>query len=131
MRGYMELVDFMGDVSEGIQDHLPEDQRCCQRSLDDIVESWVGGKKYWAIKSLEKDLESYGKKHSAGDYSVDEILSYYDLLFIWDRFGCEEVEWLNQVLAMIRRVVRDKKRSYFNDARLWIGGKLSFMHPPS
>lgn len=123
MRGYLKLLNFMGEISEGIQDHLPEDQRCCQQSLSEIVERWVGENKYWAIRSLEKDLESYIKKHSAGDYSVDNLLSDYDLLFIWDRFDREEVEWLAEVLAMIRRLVIEKKRSYFNDARAWMGIK--------
>ncbi|NBB08489.1 hypothetical protein [Pseudomonas sp. SLFW] len=114
------LIDFMGAMSEGIQDHLPEGQRNAQLTVDEVVARWVDAKSYWAIRSLELDFRSYIKKHEVGDYSVDQILSDFDLLFIWDRFEVEEVEWLAETLAKVRNRVAKTKRSYFNDVWMWI-----------
>lgn len=114
------LLDFMGAMSEGIQAHLPEGQRNALLTVDEVVARWVDAKNYWAISSLEFDLKSYIKKHGQGDYSVDQILSDYDLLFIWDRFEVEEIEWLAEVLAKVRNHVAMTRRSYFNDVWMWI-----------
>jgi hypothetical protein len=38
MRGYMELIDFMRDLGDGILDHLPEDQRLEILTTEEILE---------------------------------------------------------------------------------------------
>lgn len=123
MRGYMQLLDFMRELGDGIQDHLPEEQRTSVLTLDEIVTSWVDGKTYLQIRSLEKDIASFLKKDKAEDYSVYEILSWYDLLFIHERFGCEEPELLITVLPMIKRRVVEGKRSIFDDFKRWLTRK--------
>lgn len=97
MRSYMELIYFMRDLGDGVQDHLPEEQRIAQLSLEEIVAQWVDNKSYLAIRSLEKDISSYIKKSSVGDLSVDQIFFDFDLLFIPERFGCEEPELLGGI----------------------------------
>lgn len=123
MRGYMELIDFLRDLGDGIQDHLPEDQRTSQLTLEEIVNNWVEKKSCMKIKSLEKDILSYVKKDNAKDYSVYEVLSWYDLLFIPERFDCEESELLLTVLSMIKKRVIEDRRSVLDDFRKWLKRK--------
>lgn len=111
MRSYMELIYFMRELGDGIQDHLPEEQRTAQLSLDQIVAQWVDNKSCLAIRSLEKDISSYIKKSSGGDLSVDQIFFDFDLLFIPERFGCEEPELLGEVLLILKARVVNTNRS--------------------
>jgi|ERR1700712_3197119 len=124
MRGYMELIDFMRDLGDGIQDHLPEEQRTSQLSLEKIVEEWVDKKSYFAIRSLEKDIVSYVKKYNAGDYAVDQIFSDFDLVFIPERFGCEESVLLEKVLLLMAMRVHSKNRTPLNDFYIWLSAKF-------
>lgn len=41
MRGYMQLVDFMKELGDGILDYLPEDQRTEQLSVEVVIEQWM------------------------------------------------------------------------------------------
>lgn len=120
MRGYMQLLDFMRELSDGIQEYLPESQRTAILTLDEIVDSWVEKKSCMAIRSLQKDIVSFVKKDEAGDGSVYEILSWYDLLFIPERFGCEEPELLLIVLSMIKKRVSEQNRSVAGDVWRWV-----------
>ncbi len=70
MRSYMELIYFMRELGDGIRDHLPEEQRTAQLSLDQIVAQWVDNKSCLAIRSLEKDISSYIKKSSGGTFRL-------------------------------------------------------------
>lgn len=123
MRGYMQLVDFMRELSDGIQEYLPEGQRTAILSLDEIVDCWMEKKSYLAIRSLEKDIVSFIEKDEAGDGSVYEILSWYDLLFAIERFDCEESELLLTVQAMIRKRASEEGRSVKDDVCRWIKRK--------
>lgn len=124
MRSYMELIYFLRDLGDGIQDHLPEELRTGQLPLNVIVDQWVDKKTYFAIRSLEKDILSYIEKHKVGDFSVDQILFDFDLLFIPERFGCEEPELLGEVLLMLKARVVDRKRSVLKDLAAWLRSKL-------
>ena len=115
MRGYMQLLDFMRELADGIQEHLPAGQRTQVMSLDEIIDQWMAAKSYWAIRSLRKDIQRYLSKHAAGDYEVDEIFSWYDLLFVPDRFGCDERELLSEVVRMIEVRVIEQRRSVLDD----------------
>lgn len=123
MRGYMQFLDFMRELGDGIQDHLPEEQRTSVLTLDEVVTNWVDGKTCLEIRSLEKDIASFLKKDQAEDYSVYELLSWYDLLFIPERFGCEEPEVLITVLPMIKKRVVEGKRSILDDFKRWLTRK--------
>ena len=124
MRSYMELIYFMRELGDGIQDHLPEEQRTAQLPLKTIVYEWVDSNSYLAIRSLQKDISSYIKKSSVGDFSVDQIFFDFDLLFIPERFGCEEPELLGEVLLMLKARVVDRKRSVLKDLAAWLRSKL-------
>ncbi|RJX81515.1 hypothetical protein [Pseudomonas sp. LS-2] len=124
MRSYMELIYFLRDLGDGIQDHLPEELRTGQLPLNVIVDQWVDKKTYFAIRSLEKDILSYIEKYKVGDFSVDQILFDFDLLFIPERFGCEEPELLGEVLLMLKARVVDRKRSVLKDLAAWLRSKL-------
>lgn len=126
MRSYMELIYFMRDLGDGVQDHLPEEQRIAQLSLEEIVAQWVDNKSYLAIRSLEKDISSYIKKSSVGDLSVDQIFFDFDLLFIPERFGCEEPELLGEVLLILKARVVTTNRSVLKDFSAWLRSKISY-----
>lgn len=125
MRGYVELIDFMRELGDGIQDHLPEDQRNSKKPLEVIVSDWVDGKSFLEIRSLRGDILTYIKKYNAGDHSVDQILSDFDLVFIPERFGCEESILLAKVVLMIDGRVVEKRRSVLNDLCSWLAVKLN------
>jgi len=110
----------MGDLSEVMQDHLPEELRAAPLTLDEIVDRWVARKSYLAIRSLEKDILSYAKKFAAGDYSVDELLELEDLLFIPERFGCDGPELLLLALLIIKKRMAVQRRSVLDDIRRWL-----------
>ena len=126
MRSYMELIYFMRDLGDGVQDHLPEEQRIAQLSLEEIVAQWVDNKSYLAIRSLEKDISSYIKKSSVGDLSVDQIFFDFDLLFIPERFGCEEPELLGEVLLILKARVVNTNRSVLKDFSAWLRSKIGY-----
>lgn len=126
MRSYVELIHFMKALGDGVQDHLPQEQRTAQLPLAQIVNEWVDAKSWVAIRSLEKDISSYIKKVSVGDFSVDQIFFDYDLLFIPERFGCEDPELLGEVSLMLRARVIDTNRSLLNDLGGWLRLRLGF-----
>ncbi|WP_254152242.1 hypothetical protein [Pseudomonas syringae] len=80
----------MKALGDGILDHLPEDQRAGQLSVEEIIEQWMSSKSYRSSLSLRKDIVTYIRLQESGDFSVDEILSWYDLCFIPERLGVEE-----------------------------------------
>lgn len=124
MRNYMELIYFMRDLGDGVQDHLPEELRTGQLSLNEIVDQWVDRKTCFAIRTLEKDMMSYIEKYRVGDFSVDEILFDFDLLFIPERFGCDESELFGRVLPLLKARVVGTRRSVLRDLVAWVGLKL-------
>lgn len=126
MRSYMELIYFMRELGDGIQDHLPEEQRTAPLSLDQIVAQWVDNKSCLAIRSLEKDISSYIKKSSVGGLSVDQIFFDFDLLFIPERFGCEEPELLGEVLLILKARVVNTNRSVLKDFSAWLRSKIGY-----
>ena len=73
MKEYNSLIKFMLDLGTAIQDYLPEDQRTSPMSLIDFLEAWTGKKSYNEICMLRSDIRSYLRKHTQGDYSVDEL----------------------------------------------------------
>lgn len=101
MRGYMELIDFMKSLGDGILDHLPEDQRTGQFTIEGIIEQWMANKSYLSALSLRKDVTTYMKLQQSGNFEVDEVLSWYDLCFIPERFGVEEHIFLASILGLI------------------------------
>ncbi len=112
MHGFMELIDFMKHLADGVLDYLPEDQRVGQLTADQVLDEWMKGKSYFAARSLRNDLKSYIKLYKSGDYSVDEILSWYDLSYIPERFGCEEWELFTSILCSIDSHI-ERKRKHF------------------
>jgi len=118
----------MKALGDGVQDHLPEEQRTAQVPLVQIVNEWVDAKSWVAIRSLEKDISSYIKKFSRSDFSVDRIFFDFDLLFIPERFGCEEPELLGEVLLMLRARVIGTNRSLLNDLGGWLRLRLGFQN---
>jgi hypothetical protein len=121
MRGYMELIDFMKHLADGVLDYLPEDQRVGQLTVDQVIEEWMKGKSYFAARSLRNDLKSYISLYKSGDYSVDEILSWYDLSFIPERFGCEEWELFTSILCSIDAHIERKRKDLFIKGFGWLG----------
>jgi hypothetical protein len=105
---------------------LPEEQRTAPLSLDQIVAQWVDKKSCLAIRSLEKDISSYIKKSSVGDHSVDQIFFDFDLLFIPERFGCEEPELLGEVLLILKARVVNTNRSVLKDFSAWLRSKIGY-----
>ncbi|MNJ30454.1 hypothetical protein D3C77_250520 [compost metagenome] len=123
MRGYMELLDFMRDLADGIQEHLPEDQRTGQLSVEEIIDQWVEKKSYFAALSLRKDIATYAKLYEVGDYSVDQLLSDYDLCFIPERFGCDNTVFLAKVRGVIDERIAKKKELLLKKYFRWLGYK--------
>ncbi|WP_256669383.1 hypothetical protein [Pseudomonas sp. MN1F] len=82
MRGYMQLVDFMKELGDGILDYLPEDQRTKQLSVEGVIEQWMAKKSYFSALALKRDIATYIALQKSGNFTVDEILSWYDLSFI-------------------------------------------------
>lgn len=121
MQGYMELIDFMKRLAEGILDYLPEDQRVGQPTVDQVIEEWMRGKSYFAARSLRSDLKSYIELHKSGDCSVDEILSWYDLSFIPESFGCEEWELFMSILCSIDAHIERKREDLLIKGFGWLG----------
>ncbi|KTB94637.1 hypothetical protein AO073_21365 [Pseudomonas syringae ICMP 11293] len=123
MRGYMELISFMKELSDGILDHLPEEQRVGQLTVEEIIERWMSSKSYCSSLSLRKDIETYISLQKSGDFSVDEILSWYDLCFISERFGVDEHVFFSDVLKLINLHIEKKKKLFFIKYFGWLGFK--------
>ncbi|NAS98381.1 hypothetical protein CU665_04585 [Pseudomonas syringae pv. actinidifoliorum] len=121
MRGYMELVDFMKALGDGILDYLPEDQRVGQLTVEEIIERWMSNKSYCSACRLKNDVVNYIKLQSSGDLSVDEILSWYDLCFISERFGVEEHIFFTGILKSIDVHIETKRKAIFVKCFGWIG----------
>ncbi|OQR32536.1 hypothetical protein BWR59_11245 [Pseudomonas sp. Bc-h] len=120
MRSYRQLYSFMCDLGDGIQDHLPEEVRTEQLSVEGVVILWVDKKSYLAIRSLKKDMMAYLKKCDEMDYSLDAIFPYDDnLLFVLERFGYEESVLFSQVLPMIQQREAETHRSLLADLVKW------------
>lgn len=123
MRGYMELIDFMKDLGDGILDHLPEDQRTGQFTIEEIIEKWMAKKSYCSALSLRKDVATYINLQRCGNFAVDEILSWYDLCFIPERFGVEEHIFLTSILGLIDSHLEKKRKPFFVKCFDWLGYK--------
>lgn len=113
-RSYGELIDFMKALGDGVLDYLPEDQRGDCLTIEEIVEQWMSGKSYWAARSLKADMVCYIRLYRSGDYSVDEVLFWYDLCFIPERFGVEEHVFFERMLGLIGAGIEKKKRACFD-----------------
>lgn len=113
-RSYAELIDFVKALGDGILDYLPEDQRGGCLTTEEIVERWMSVKSYRAARSLKVDMVCYIRLHRSGDYSVDEVLAWYDLCFIPERFGVEEHVFFERTLGLIDAGVEKKKRAFLN-----------------
>jgi hypothetical protein len=123
MRGYMQLIDFMRELGDGILDHLPEEERIEILNTEQIIENWMSRKSYFQALSLKKDITTYAGLYKTGDYSVDEILADYDLCFIPERFGVEEHIFLTSILDLIDFHIEKKKKSFFVKCFGWLGYK--------
>ncbi|MBF7143116.1 hypothetical protein HBH25_13455 [Pseudomonas sp. hsmgli-8] len=123
MRGYMELIDFMRDLGDGILDHLPEEQRLEILTTEEILERWMKKKSYLQALSLKKDIISYAQLYESGNYSVDEIFADFDLCFIPERFGVEEHIFLTGILGLIETHIKKKKKSFLLKYIGWLGYK--------
>ena len=121
MRGYMQLIDFMQDLGDGILDHLPEELRVGVLSVEEIVNLWMQRKSYFQALSLRRDIISYAKLYEAGDYSVDEVFDDFDLCFIPERFGCEEHVFLMELLGLIDFHIEKKRRGLLLKYFGWMG----------
>lgn len=75
MRGYMELIDFMKSLGDGILDYLPEDPKTGQLTIKEIIEQWMAKKSYFSALSLRRDVTTYIKLQRSGNSEADEILS--------------------------------------------------------
>ena len=123
MRGYMQLIDFMQGLGDGVLDHLPEELRVGVPSVEEIVDLWMQRKSYFQALSLRRDIVSYAKLYEAGDYSVDEIFDDFDLLFIPERFGCEEHVFLAGLLGVIDFHIEKKRRDLLLKYFGWMGDR--------
>ncbi|UFI45185.1 hypothetical protein KP808_00490 [Pseudomonas savastanoi] len=123
MRGYMELISFMKALSDGLLDHLPEDQRVEQLTVEEVIEQWMSEKSYYSSLSLRKDIVSYIRLQESGDFSVDEILSWYELCFISERFGVEEHVLFSGILKSIDSHIEKKNKSFLVKYFSWAGCK--------
>jgi hypothetical protein len=121
MRGFMELIDFMKHLADGVLNYLPGDQRVGQLTAVEVLDEWMNGKSYFAARSLRNDLKSYISLYKSGDYSVDEILSWYDLSFIPERFGCEEWELFTSLLCSIDAHIEKKRKNLLVKGFGWLG----------
>lgn len=121
MRGYMQLIDFMQDLGDGILDQLPEELRVGVLSVEEIVKLWMQRKSYFQALSLRRDIISYAKLYEAGDYSVDEVFDDFDLCFIPERFGCEEHVFLIGLLGLIDFHIEKKRRGLLLTYFGWMG----------
>lgn len=123
MRGYTELLDFLGALSDGLLDHLPEDQRVGQLTVEEIVARWMRNKSYFAAISLRKNILTYESLVESGDYSVDQLLSDFDLDFVYDRFGCHVNVYLMGILSLIDFYIEKKKKDLLAKWFGWLGGR--------
>lgn len=120
MRGYMQLIDFMRELGDGILDHLPEEQRIGILDTEKIVENWMLRKSYLQALSLKKDITTYADLYKTGDYAVDEILADYDLCFIPERFGVEEHIFLTSILGLIDFHIEKKRKAFLMKYFGWL-----------
>ncbi len=121
MRSYMQLIDFMKSLADGILDYLPGDQRAGQLTIEEIIERWMAEKSYFSALSLRKDITTYIKLQKTGNFQVDEILSWYDLCFIPDRFGVEEHTFLTSILGSIDDHIKKKRKTSIAKYCGWLG----------
>ena len=121
MRGYMQLVDFMKELGDGILDYLPEDQRTEQLSVEGVIEQWMAKKSYFSALALKKDIATYIELQKSGNLTVDEILSWYDLSFIPERFGVEENIFFTGILGTIDSHIAKKKKALLTHFFGWLG----------
>ncbi|MCF5710771.1 hypothetical protein GIV19_26480 [Pseudomonas syringae] len=119
----MQLIDFMRELGDGILDHLPEEQRTGQLPTEEIIEQWMAKKSYFAALSLRRDVTTYIKLQRSGNLEVDEILSWYDLCFIPERFGIEEHIFLTSILDLIDSHIEKKRKAFFAKCFGWVGYK--------
>ncbi|MGY2183772.1 hypothetical protein [Pseudomonas agarici] len=119
----MELIDLMKSLGDGILDHLPEDQRTGQLTVEEIIDQWMAKKSYFSALSLRKDVTNYIKLQRSGNFEVDEILSWYDLCFIPERFGVEEHIFLTSILGLIDFHIEKKRKAFFVKCFGWLGYK--------
>ena len=81
----------------------------------------MDNKSYLEIRSLKKDMAAYVKKFEEMDYSLDAIFPYDDfLLFVPERFGCDESVFFSQVLPMIEKREAETNRSLLVDGLMWL-----------
>ncbi|WP_227449367.1 hypothetical protein [Pseudomonas syringae] len=113
----------MKALSDGLLDYLPEDQRAGQLTVEEVIGQWMSSKSYYSSLSLRKDIVTYIRLQKSDDFSVDEILSWYDLCFIPERFGVEEHVFFSGILKSIDSHIEKKKKSFFAKYFSWAGCK--------
>lgn len=121
MRRYTELLHFLVELSDGLLDHLPEEQRIGQLTVAEIVARWMANKSYFAAVSLRKDIVTYADLSRSGDYSVDQLLSDMDLDFVSDRFGCDVDVYLSGILGLIDFHTEKKRKDLLLKYIGWLG----------
>ncbi|TDV54510.1 hypothetical protein EC919_104246 [Pseudomonas graminis] len=123
MRQYNSLIKFLLELGTAIQDYLPEDQRTSPMSLTEFLECWMDKKSCYEVAVLRSDIKSYLRKHAQGDYSVDDLFFYYDIGFVEERFGCEDPEWLAQILGMLDVHIELRRKKALKKYFGWFGFK--------
>lgn len=123
MREYMELIDFLKEVGDGILDHLPEKERVNILTAEEIIKQWMQRKTYLQALSLRKDIVSYTKLHERADYSVDEVFADFDVCFIPERFGVDEPTFLTGILGSIDAHIKEKEKALLVKYFGWLGYK--------
>lgn len=123
MRQYVRLIDFMLALGTAIQDYLPEDERANVPDLKSFLDEWTSRTSLIELYRLRSDIRSYLVKHTAGDYTVDELFFYYDIGFVYERFGSEDPVFLVGVVHMLDRIIGRKKAALAGKHLGWIGFK--------
>lgn len=111
----------MKHLADGILDYLPDDQRVGQLPIGTIIEKWMAEKSYLSALSLRKDVASYISLQKSGNFSVDEILFWYDLCFIHERFDVDEHIFFTAIFGLIDYHVERKKKSLIAKYFGWLG----------
>ncbi|SET65798.1 hypothetical protein [Pseudomonas graminis] len=123
MRQYVSLINFMLALGTAIQDYLPEDERANVPDLKSFLDEWASRTSLIELYRLRGDIRSYLVKHAAGDYTIDELFFYYDIGFVYERFGSEDPVFLAGVVQILDRVIDRKKAALARKYLGWIGFK--------
>ena len=107
---YGHIMSFMYDVGRGVCEFLHEDEQCDPDTLPQIVHEYAQTANWLDIFLLRKQI-----KHYLARYAVDGAVAHYDppfnqeLRFVEERFNCQLLEFLNQVLILLEEEIGDKR----------------------